>query len=90
MNVESKGRGVTIEQVAKYKSEGKKTIYVLRDEGNINQGKLFKIDQGFDSNINNARGEVFFMTRQEYNNFLRTGQIGEAFASFLSSRLGYQ
>ena len=88
-NVDSKGRGLDVAQIQKYRSTGTKSIFVVKDEKALNNvGVLAKIKTAFDGNIDQARGQVFVMTREQYLNFLKTGNISPSFKSFLSSSSG--
>ena len=70
-------------------STGTKSIFVVKDEKALNNvGVLAKIKTAFDGNIDQARGQVFVMTREQYLNFLKTGNISPSFKSFLSSSSG--
>ncbi|MFM8268811.1 MAG: NUDIX domain-containing protein, partial [Pseudomonadota bacterium] len=75
-------------QLAKYTSTGKKAVFVLTgDEPEKSLGNIKKVfgrieDQ---SSLDNARGLIYLMPRAEYEKFLSTGEMSEAFARFLDS-----
>ena len=84
--VESKGKGLDIAQIQKYQSTGTKSIFVVRDEKALNnKSVLTKIQKAFEGDIAKARGQVFVMSREQYLNFLKSGEIPPSFKSFLSS-----
>jgi hypothetical protein len=75
-----------VAQIQKYQSTESKSIFVVRDEKALNHvGVLAKIQEAFNGNIAQARGQVFVMSREQYLNFLKTGEITPSFNAFLSS-----
>ena len=59
---------------------------MVRDEKALNnKSVLTKIQQAFEGDIAKARGQVFVMSREQYLNFLKSGEIPPSFKSFLSS-----
>jgi len=84
--VDSKGRGLDVAQIQKYQSTESKSVFVVRDDKALNHvGVLAKIKEAFNGNIAQARGQVFVMSREQYLNFLKTGEITPSFNAFLSA-----
>jgi hypothetical protein len=84
--VDSKGRGLDVAQIQKYQSTESKSVFVVRDDKALNHvGVLAKIKEAFNGNIAQARGQVFVMSREQYLNFLTTGEITPSFNAFLSA-----